>query len=889
MKSTPSPAIGIYPFWFWNGDQQEEELSRQVRLFAAAGCKGMVLHSRQGNRTPYLSDRWFALVRHVCLEAKAAGLKVWLYDEDGYPSGNAGGQVQKLRPELAQTSLVFAYGPADPAHPAYAAYDAGTYERVDESAVAPGTTLLRFCVRRWDFHVDTMNPESSRLFIELTHERYAAAVGDLFGDVIEAVYTDDESTMTCTSNGLPYSPVLEAEYARRHGRPLTDDLPRLVEELPGFEDVRLRFHRLAGELFRENFIRPQQDWCTAHGLTFVGHLCGDEGTLATSLKNFGLAQPYMLLEDVPSIDSFLCDLRDHSYLRRTHNDDRTGSWSSEDPLEAATRNFPVMLPYVQAGSIARLFKEGRFSDETLTYIGWEAPPSFQDTQMLYEVAQGVTLMTPHAYYYTIGEGCRFECPPSYFYQQPYHPMLGDLQRKWTHCAELLSAGLHTASTLVVSPAAMLSAYRGRDLGTSWLLEAYFTGRHERPDDPLAALERALTTCFLSLHRAHVGFELLDETILLDRATLADDGTLRAGTGSFRTVVLPSELPLLPETVALLARFEAAGGRVLRGPAPSGLAPAFDPGPCTEEVLVHDRTLPDGSHRTMLLNLSGRDLEIRHDSERPFRLYDPASRTVSFTGTSLPRGTMLRTGSACFFLEEDFDAPAVALSESVFAPPFEWYPTEFLGCRALRPNVLPLVPESALALEIPFGARIDAFYAEHLAPGALRSAGESVPGEALPHHDCDPSYRGFRPATPMEGPSVRRLTMPSACRPLYACGSFAVRRSPYAGPRLAPPPEALRLGDLPSQGYPYYWGEFDYSFRFEGRARLLSVRMEGGMAEVFVNGIRCGVVSADPFLLPIAAATRDGENRLEIRFANTAQNFVSDKPPTPFGIHAVCVG
>lgn len=42
---------------------------------------------------PYLSEQWFSAVEIAADEAGKQGLEVWLYDEDGWPSGFAGGLV----------------------------------------------------------------------------------------------------------------------------------------------------------------------------------------------------------------------------------------------------------------------------------------------------------------------------------------------------------------------------------------------------------------------------------------------------------------------------------------------------------------------------------------------------------------------------------------------------------------------------------------------------------------------------------------------------------------------------------------------------------------------------------------------------------------------------
>ena len=897
----PLPRPGLYPFWFWNGIQTEPEISRQMALFQASGCRGVVLHSRTGNQIPYLSDRWFELIRHACLEAKRLGLKAWLYDEDGYPSGNAGMCIQKDRPDLIQKSLLYAYEGTDPAAPAFAAYDPETYRLLDENAVPAGTPALRFRIAEHPRHVDTLHPETCRLFLEWTHERYLAAVGDLFGDVLEAVYTDDESYLVWAGSGLVYSPALETEYRDRLHRDLRDDLPLLVEELPGFEAARLRYHTAAEGLFLRHFIQPQQDWCTAHGLAYIGHLCGDEGELHTSIKNFGLAQPYLLLQDVPSIDSYLCDLRDHAYLRETHNNSAT---SYEN---CTIRRFPCLLPYVHAGSIARLFKpHGLFSSETLTFPGWEAPASFQDTQMLFELAMGVNLMTPHAFYYTLGGNTRNDCPPSYFYQQPYFPMLRDLQDKWTHIAELLQQGTAAGSTLVLSPASVLAVRRGCDFRVSGFPNdpaGHFRARHERPDDVLAAYEVVLARTFRDLLRRHVAFEMLEESLLDGRVSLGEtSGELRIGLRRYRTVCLPDGevCPLQPETQALLERFQSAGGRVITPTQIGDLAPDCELPDGFDEVLASVRLLPDGGRLEFLVNLSGRDLPFPLHRKTPFRLYDPASRTVVFEGTDLPGGTLLRKGSACILLDGN-QMPSIAfdrirpLSASLFSSEPIWHPLGTDSIRPLGPNTLKLsLPSNeSVPIDLAAGATVSAVYAEGLSLDTLRpqaatslqggkptSATPPVPLEGAGHHPIDPAYVGARLLLPWSGPCHKDLCVSKDYTQFYLEGDFAVD-----GVRLLAP-QALHLGDLAAQGMPYYWGVVEYRFHFHGGARLLRLGIVGGMAEVFVNGVRCGVVSSDPYLLPIADAVREGDNELVIRLANTAQNFVSDNSPVPFGLSRV---
>ena len=57
------------------------------------GLGGYFMHSRTGLITEYLGDEWFDLINQVADAAEADGMEAWLYDEDRWPSGSAGGKV----------------------------------------------------------------------------------------------------------------------------------------------------------------------------------------------------------------------------------------------------------------------------------------------------------------------------------------------------------------------------------------------------------------------------------------------------------------------------------------------------------------------------------------------------------------------------------------------------------------------------------------------------------------------------------------------------------------------------------------------------------------------------------------------------------------------------
>ena len=861
---------GLYPFWFWNGLEKEEEIRRQLYLFSEAGCKGFVIHSRTGNQVEYLSDRWMELIRFTCEEAAAIGLKIWLYDEDGYPSGNAGQRVQAGHPELEQKCVIFEYGPYDPSEPLLAAFDASSFQPIDES-FPPGGDALKFQVRHIPHLVDVFAPEACRRFLSITHEAYKKAVGDYFGTVIEAFYTDDESFLGCCIDGLPWSEFLASAYQARFGSDIRGILPLLVEDLPGFQEARARFYSLALELFLENFIRPQRDWARENGLAYLGHLCCDEGPFKASIKAFGDSMPFMRLETVPSIDDFLVDLDDQRYLSHLVNAGRHALTPAEGPDVSRA---PLLL-YKSASTIAHQFAGNALSCECLTYLGWSKTPAYIDRQMAFEIAMGVNLMTPHAFYYTIGDGTQDDCPPSYFFQQPWFRMASPLYQRWAEAAQLLSRGRFHATTLLPYPAAITSGLDGREVSSTFRCRVPASRSYS-----LAEQERALARSVCELCRRHVGFDFLDERFLDD--VNVDAGLLKVGDMAYSTVLLPPCVSLLPKTKSLLCRFAMSGGKVLF--AEETHVPVPDivlTGVGADEVLVHARDLEDDVIEFFLMNTGSATARLSAKFPCPLVVYDPVSRKIVHRGESLPAGFSLPAGAAVHLLSPDFPAAEIPFSQSPFAPfPIPSEP-DFLCGRALNRNLLFFSNTDRIAFDCGPDAIVRMVYTEHM-PEEIEVNGVRCGAQLRKsHHPCDPCYQGLA-IRELIRPGRNEILFPEVRSSIAIGGRFRITEGASL---LADGP--LELGDITRQGYPHYWGEVEYRFSFFGvKSRVTLQFVGGGSAEVFVNGTLCGTVANDAIPIYVGDACIDGVNELVVVYANTAENFVCEQA-IPAGLASVC--
>jgi len=197
----PGNAFRGKPFWSWNGELEEEELIRQVHVMKEMGMGGFFMHSRTGLKTEYLGDKWFDLINKCADEAEKLGMEAWLYDEDRWPSGLAGGLVTQYPEYRAKMMTMDVSTPSEfKSEVEYEAIfscrldnlDLNDYKRITAREVRKlddDQTVLSFYVTEREsgsFYngytdVDRMSREATDYFLKITHEEYKKRCGDQIG------------------------------------------------------------------------------------------------------------------------------------------------------------------------------------------------------------------------------------------------------------------------------------------------------------------------------------------------------------------------------------------------------------------------------------------------------------------------------------------------------------------------------------------------------------------------------------------------------------------------------------------------------------------------------------------------------------------------------------
>ena len=297
---TPPLSLRGAPFWSWNDRLQVPELTRQVEDMQAHGMGGFFMHSREGLETPYLGDEWMECIRETVKKAKETGMGAWLYDEDRWPSGSAGGRVPAQGGDTFRAKLLSLEEsvelPPD-AEQALALFAAVIGEGALLSArrldtppgpLNPGETYLVF--RReisqpseWfndDAYADNLNPDSVKAFIDITYEAYKREVGAEFGKTVPGIFTDEPNILShhlpSGRRSLPWTDGLLEFFQARRGWDLRGALPWLFfaaasqgehskEEQSLACRARHDFWWTISERFTEAYSSQLGEWCEKNG------------------------------------------------------------------------------------------------------------------------------------------------------------------------------------------------------------------------------------------------------------------------------------------------------------------------------------------------------------------------------------------------------------------------------------------------------------------------------------------------------------------------------------------------------------------------------------------------------------------------------------------------
>ena len=552
------------PFWSWNDKLEKEECVRQTQIFKEMGFGGYHMHPRAGLATPYLGEQFNECVKACVDSAKQSDMLAWLYDEDRYPSGFAGGAVTKDG-RLRRRGLIFT-----------------AKKRKENATFAPdgrqtsGAKLLATYAVRWILgsckgykrlekgkggfglryyaylvvdeptdtfnqagYVDALYKEALTAFADYTYGTYQKTVGEEFGKTIPAIFTDEPQTkiswpfkfyMFPIEAVIPWTDDFTETYQKTFGADILDTLPELFFDVntPTLYQTRFNYHTHRTERFAEAFADNLGKRCEDLGIALTGHLM-EEPSLYSQNRAVGETMRHYKNFGIPGID-LLCGR--HEY---------TAAKQSESVVRQEGKEGMLCELYGVSRWVAEF---GKFKEEG----DWLA-------------CLGVTVRVPHLSYYSMRGEAKRDYPPSIFYQAPWYKKFKQVEDHFARLNTALTRGRALNDVAVIHP-----------------IESYFINYagQKRSRKVQKQLEKNFFDLTDWLLFNGCDFDFLSEALLpMQRG----ENPLAVGKCEYKTILVPGLLTMRRSTLDYLKSFRDAGGRVVF----LGAAPAMMEGLPSAEI------------------------------------------------------------------------------------------------------------------------------------------------------------------------------------------------------------------------------------------------------------------------------------------------------------------
>ncbi|MBE6610672.1 MAG: hypothetical protein E7634_08395 [Ruminococcaceae bacterium] len=564
------------PFWAWNSTLDKEELCRQIEVFKEMGFGGFHMHVRQGLETPYLEKEFMEAVRGCVDKAKSEEMLAWLYDEDRWPSGCAGGIVTKEKKYRVKSLWLTTVKRSEYAESIEEAYNEGKrylfgafhvtvdesgfmteYKRVEDTAEGNGICYFD-CVTaeggepRYNYqsYSDNLSKECVEKFIEVTHEAYKKEVGEEFGKTVPAIFTDEPQMsrvrrLSCGQrlNGdigfLPFNFEVPQEFEKEFGYDLLERLPELFFACKSDQSRKTRydFCRYISEKFNSSYIDTIGTWCGKNNIMLTGHAMGEDSIEESMIQMYEPMRMYKEMQ-LPGID-VLCDDR-------------------------------CFTTAIQCRSAVRQYGREGMMSELYGVTGWDFDFRGHKFQGDWQACLGVTVRVPHLAWQTMkGEGKR-DYPASLSYQSPWYKEYKYIEDHYARINTALTRGKSDAKVAVVHPIESCWLERASDAETKPYCDEIDERFHTLTDWLLNGL---------------VEFDYISQSLLPD---LCGEGSapLKVGKCAYDVIILSDCVTLREHTLNVLEEFKKQGGKIIF----TGFLPKFCDGAPSERA----RALAEGA-------------------------------------------------------------------------------------------------------------------------------------------------------------------------------------------------------------------------------------------------------------------------------------------------------
>jgi len=550
------------PWWAWTGKMEKKEMRRQLKLMFDQGIYEFFIFPIYGLEYPvFLKDSWWAYIDFTIEECKKLDMKVWIYDDLNWPSGNAGGWAVKEHPEYRRWKLNCEKIPlkfdgiykGDPAsEPIYMDFRSESGEitscNLDSNCIWRNTTgkngtliliskilheevilnsIGTSCTWGQKGSLDLLNEDAVKCWMSYIHESYWKRFKKDFGKTLKGFFYDEPYGHHHTSSSLPWTRNLFGDFRKKYGYDLIPNLPKLLFNDKDNAKVRFDFWTLITEYFSLNFSKQIADWCEKRNVEATGHATPEEMThQKIMLATNGDIQQVIRYLQVPGCD-----------MLEAPNTSRYGNWLS------TMRN--MILTVKRPSSTARYNGAKRVMCETFGVRPWNGDMREQKLVNDWLAAMGINLINDNSLIYTISDFRKNAISGKHF-TQPWWKYYKTFTNYCARISLFAASGYIDAELAIIFPATTHMAMTPMD----W-------------DEKIPAegdLADVINLIGDTLLRSHIDFEYICEYVI--KKSTVSAGTLNAPNSKFKVLVLPKMHVMDEGVYKKISEFIVQGGKVI---------------------------------------------------------------------------------------------------------------------------------------------------------------------------------------------------------------------------------------------------------------------------------------------------------------------------------------
>lgn len=468
----------ILPF-LWMKGEDNLTIKEELDQIESCGIREICLESRP--YPDFCGPRWWETMDYLVPEAKRRGIKLWILDDKKFPTGYANGGFER-HPELAKIYLAERHmdiiGPCrngavlvenflQPDGKLLAVLACPKPDTETLSVQADGILdltdswkdgfvyfdlpegayrlFILFTTRKGGGRENYMNlidSRSVRVLLDEVYETHYAHYAPYFGTTIAGFFSDEpelgnqmgypfDASLGKRDVRLPWSDELEAALRADWKEQFAENLPALWYEMgQKTTAVRTKYMEQMTDLVYTCFSGQIGDWCSKHGVEYIGHIIEDDNAHTRMACSIGHYFKEMKGQHMAGVDVVHHQIVP-GFTGKIHQ------WIAGD---SDGEFFHYALAKL-ASSAAHFDpkKKDRALCEIFGNYGWAEGVSFMKWLTNHMLVRGINEFTPHAFSMTYPDR---DCPPHFYARgnNPQFPAFACLMRYMQRGAQLLSGG-----------------------------------------------------------------------------------------------------------------------------------------------------------------------------------------------------------------------------------------------------------------------------------------------------------------------------------------------------------------------------------------------------------------------------------------------------------------